>query len=282
MLDDDTLRRMLAEDVPYGDLTTGLLGIGGRPGRIAFAARAPMVTCATEEAARLFELAGARPGADIVASGSRVAAGAPLLAAEGSAAVLHRAWKVAQVLVETASGVATAARALVDAARAVNPEVSVACTRKNFPGTRALGVRAIVAGGAAPHRLGLSDSILVFAEHRLFLSSDLPASDWIGRLRAAAPERKVAVEVTTADEALVFATAGADIIQLEKFTPDGVRAVAGRLRAVAPGAVLAAAGGIGIRNAAAYAEAGARVLVTSAPYHARPADVQVRFEAGTG
>jgi len=278
MLADDLLRRMLAEDVPYGDLTTALLGIGDRPGRIAFFARGAMVACATEEAARLFEIGGARPAADLVPSGTPVAAGTKLLAAEGSAAALHAVWKVAQVLVETASGVATAASALVAAARAVNPAVAVACTRKNFPGTRALGVRAIVAGGASPHRLGLSDSILVFAEHRLFLGGE-PAADWIGRLKAAAPERKIAVEVTGAGEALAVAAAGADIVQLEKFSPEAVRAVAGRLGPVAPAVIVAAAGGIDLTNAAAYAEAGARVLVTSAPYHAKPLDVQVRFEA---
>jgi molybdenum transport protein len=279
MIDDDALRRLLAEDVPYGDLTTGLLGIGDRPGRIVFAARTPMVTCATEEAARLFQLGGATLCAEIVPSGQPVPAGRVLLAADGSAGALHAVWKVAQVLVETMSGIATATRALVDQARAVNPAVCVACTRKSFPGTRALAVRAILAGGAVPHRLGLSDSILVFAEHRAFLPAGGAEADWIGRLKAAAPERKVAVEVTTADQALAFATAGADIIQTEKFTPEAVRALAERLRIAAPAVVLAAAGGIDQDNAAAYAQAGARVLVSSAPYHAKPAEVQVSLAA---
>ena len=281
LIDDHTLGRLLTEDVPHGDLTTQLLGIGARLGRIRFAARGPMVACATEEAARLFELGGARLLGAVVPSGRAVTAGTPLLAAEGSAAALHAVWKVAQVLVESASGMATATRALVEAARAVDSRVAVACTRKSLPGARALALRAIVAGGGIPHRLGLSDSILVFAEHRRFLSPGLAAADWIARLKTAAPERKIAVEVTTAEEALDFAAAGADIIQLEKFSPEAVRAVADRLAALAPATLLAAAGGIDTGNAAAYAEAGARILVTSAPYHAKPADVQVGFETGT-
>ena len=39
---DDELRRWLAEDVPYGDLTTHALGFGNRPGRIRFEARQAM------------------------------------------------------------------------------------------------------------------------------------------------------------------------------------------------------------------------------------------------
>ena len=42
---------------------------------------------------------------------------------------------------------------------------------------------------------------------------------------------------------------------------------------------LAAAGGINAANAAAYAQAGADIIVTSQPYVARPRDVQVRIVA---
>lgn len=44
----------------------------------------------------------------------------------------------------------------------------------------------------------------------------------------------------------------------------------------------AAAGGINAGNAAAYAQAGADVLVTSSPYVAKPRDVQVRILSARG
>ena len=47
MIGDGELWRLLAEDVPHGDLTTHLLGVGERPGRVRFAARTAMVVCAT-------------------------------------------------------------------------------------------------------------------------------------------------------------------------------------------------------------------------------------------
>lgn len=277
MISDADLDRFWAEDVPYGDLTTQALGIGAIPGRMVFRARADMVAAATEAAARLIVRAGASV-TDIMVSGRAARAGDVLLVAEGAAAALLASWKVAQTLVEVASGIASGARALVDAARAVNAGVVVACTRKAFPGTRAVAVRAIVAGGAVPHRLGLSETVLVFPEHRAFLG-DQSLEVTLGRLRQSCPERKIVVEVTSPVEAEQAARAGADVVQLEKFPPAAVAAVVARLALMAPGIKVAAAGGVTIANAADYAGAGAHILVSSAPYLAAPRDVAVTISA---
>lgn len=271
LLDNQALLAMLKEDVPYGDLTTRSLAFGTTRGHIVFTARDPMVACATEEAARIFELLGC--AVDLSAeSGAHKAAGELLLAAGGCAEALFTGWKVAQTLVEWASGVATAAAAIVSAARAANPGVTVACTRKAIPGTRALSFKAIIAGGAALHRSGLSDTVLVFPEHRAFDSACL--KNQLARLRASCPEKCIVVEVTSHDDALRAAEWGAGVVQLEKFSPDAVAAVVAAMGPARP-ARIAAAGGITPANAAVYAASGADVLVTSAPYYARPADVQV-------
>jgi molybdenum transport protein len=73
---------------------------------------------------------------------------------------------------EYAGGIASATAELLAAARRGNPGVRVACTRKHLPGSKSLSVKAILCGGR-PHRLGISDTLLVFAEHRAFLG-DLP------------------------------------------------------------------------------------------------------------
>ena len=162
-LSGDELSRLLQDDAPCGDLTTESLAIGAAAGRLDFTARGPMVVCGVEEAARLFTLAGARVHL-LAGSGTALGAGEKLLIAEGSAAQLHRAWKTAQTLVEWASGIASSAAAIVAEASGV----AVACTRKNVPGTKAMSVKAVKAGGAVMHRLGLSETLLLFAEHRLF------------------------------------------------------------------------------------------------------------------
>ena len=276
VLSDSLLEALLHDDAPFGDLTTHVLGIGAMPGRIAFAARDRMVVACVEEAARLLEIAGARASAT-VASGSELAPGAPILAATGPAEALHRAWKVAQTLVEYASGIATAARRIVEAARAARPDVAIACTRKNMPGAKALAIKSILAGGAMPHRLGLSETILIFAEHRAFFGGQTAAA-MVAQARRGAPEKKIVVEVPAIDEAVAWAEAGADVLQTERWSVDDLSDLANRLAALPRKPLLAAAGGINARNAAAYAAAGADILVTSAPYFAAPLDVAVRIE----
>jgi molybdenum transport protein len=139
-LTDDELARLLADDVPNGDLTTVTSGIGAKAAHLEFRARQDMVVCAIEEAARLFMLSGARVDLH-VHSGQRAGKNDLLLEAQGSAQMLHRAWKTAQVLVEWASGISTATAAIVQAA----VPVAVACTRKNVPGTKALSVGIVAA-----------------------------------------------------------------------------------------------------------------------------------------
>lgn len=278
MISDANLDALLAEDVPFGDLTTDSLGIGLLPGRITFAARGAMILCCVEEAERMLGRAGAR-ALRHAASGERVDAGMVVLEGEGPAAALHRVWKTAQTLMEYASGIASAVGRIVEAARAVAPAVQVECTRKAFPGTRAAAVRAVHAGGGQMHRLGLSESILIFPEHRVFLGGEDEALARIAALKRQHPGRTLTAETGTVDQAEAVARAGIDIVQLERLSPDEARAVRERTAGLTPRPLIAAAGGVDESNAAAYAAAGCDILVTSSPYFARPTDVRVRIAA---
>ncbi len=269
------LERLLADDVPYGDLTTEALGISAIAGEMTFVARDAMVLALAEDAAALIALTGCE--VDLHAgSGDVLKPGDPILTARGVASALLRSWKVAQTLIEIWSGVASAARAIVDAGRATSPHVAVACTRKTTPGTKPFAIAAIKAGGAIVHRLGLSETVLVFPEHLAFLG-DEPLPALVARLARVAPEKKLVIEVTTIGAALAAADAGFDVIQAEKFSPADISALCGQLTGSRRRPVIAAAGGITAENAAAYATAGAHILVTSSPYLARPRDVQVRI-----
>ena len=273
---DAELDRWLHEDVPHGDLTTEGIGIGAAPAHVVFAARSTMVVCGVEEAARLFERCGCRCGSG-AERGREVAAGGELLQAWGPAGGVHRAWKTAQTLVEVASGIATGTAQIVAAVRGVGKQPAVVTTRKNFPGTRGISALAARAGGATAHRLGLSETLLVFPEHRAFLAREDVAAR-LQALRRGHPEKKLVVEVLDPDEAVCMAEAGAEVLQLEKFTPAQVAQTGARLRERGLTGLLAAAGGVNRHNAADYARAGADLLVTSAPYWAAPADVRVTIE----
>jgi molybdenum transport protein len=103
-LPDFEIERFLAEDCPYGDLTSAILEIGPQPGRIVFRARNETVACCTEEAARLFESLGC-VAAVAQPTGAVVSKGGVLAEARGQAGALHMGWKAALNLLEAACGI---------------------------------------------------------------------------------------------------------------------------------------------------------------------------------
>jgi molybdenum transport protein len=131
------------------------------------------------------------------------------------------------------------------------------------------------------HRLGLSESILVFPEHRVFLGAE-PLATSVARLRRAAPEKKLVIEAKSVTAALEAAVAGFDVVQAEKFSPADIAALVAEVKSRGLRLLIAAAGGVTTENAADYAKAGADILVTSMPYFARPRDVAVVIEAAAG
>jgi molybdenum transport protein len=112
--------------------------------------------------------------------------------------------------------------------------------------------------------------------------NDRSLADVVSRLRHAAPEKKLVVEVKSVDAAMAAAEAGFDVVQAEKLSPADISRLVASLPERPRRPVVAAAGGVNASNAAAYASAGADVLVTSAPYAAPPRDVQVRIRPGGG
>src|ERR1039457_6054416 len=187
------IERYIEEDVPYGDLTTHLLGIGDNPGRIVFSTREETTLCCTEEAARVLQ----KSGASVVScmpSGTKLSAGIEFLVADGPAQALHAGWKVALNLLEYASGIASRTQRIVEKCRAVNPSLSVVPTRKSFPGTKKIAIKAIIAGGALPHRLGLSETVLVFKQHTAFLGGLEAFLDSVSELKKKARETKIIIE----------------------------------------------------------------------------------------
>ncbi len=272
-LSDQELEQMLADDVPVFDLTTHLLGIADQPGRITYLTREETVICASEEAARIMAKLGLAMEA-AVSSGDCLAAGMPIIQARGPLGAIHQAWRLVGALLEHASGMATRTHRLVRAARAVQPGIAVLTTRKFFPGAKRLSIKAILAGGALPHRLGLSETVLVFAEHiaatgglRAFLA-DLP------ELKIAAGGKPVGVEAHNLEDALAAARAGADVVQVDKFTSGQAAELVRELRRECPGVRINVAGGINADNAGAYAASGADALVTTWPYFGKPADIK--------
>ncbi len=273
---DEAIAQLSEEDVPYFDLTTFGLGIGKQQGEIEFYSRHPMVICATEEAARVFEHCGAKVRHQIE-SGTALAREDLILRATGSAEALHTAWRIALNLMEYASGIASRTNNLVIAAREIAPSVAIVCTRKVFPSTRRLSVKAILAGGAIPHRLGLSETILIFKEHLTYLNGMPDLLKRLPELKHRFQEYKIGMEVETEIDAWAIAQAGVDIIQFDKVSCAALNTLVPSLKHQYPNIKLAAAGGITLDNVRDYASTGVDLLVTSYPYFGQPADIGVKM-----
>ena len=255
---------LLEEDCPYMDLTVEALGIGREPGLLTCHPKAACVVAGVEVAARLLESSGCRVACE-AASGDRLEVGQVFLRAEGSAGAIHRSLKIAQNVMEYSSGIATRAAGMLESARKANPHVQLAVTRKHFPGTKRLSLAAAQAGGAIAHRLGLSDSLLVFDQHRVFTGGF--------------PEQKLGAEVATPEEALLLARAGIDSIQCERFTCADLEETVRGVKAVNAAVQVLAAGGVTGENAAAVAATGVDVLVTTWAYFGKPADIKMVVSA---
>jgi molybdenum transport protein len=137
-----------------------------------------------------------------------------------------------------------------------------------------MALKALIAGGGVPHRTGLSDTVLIFREHLLFTGGYEGLPGVVRSVRQKQKERKIVVEAHTLEEALMVANSGADAVQLDKLSPESFADCAMQCRAINPDICMIAAGAINGTNAAAYAKAGADVLVTSWMYFAPPADIK--------
>lgn len=276
-ISDETIEKFIKEDVPYIDLTSHILEIGSQNGKIKFVCREEAIICGTEEAVRIFQKLNIRP-ASFVPSGTKVAPGTIILEGEGSSENLHMAWKVSMNILEYSSGIATRTGRLLQRIRSANPRVQLVTTRKGFPGTKELSIKAIVSGGGLPHRLGLSESVLVFSQHLTFLGGMECLIENMDDIRAKSCENRVFVEVESVEDALKICKAGADGIQFDKMSCQELQEAVKLLREINPNVVILAAGGINEGNAADYAGTGIDAIVTSAVYFGKPVDIGTVME----
>lgn len=274
---DYEIDRLIEEDVPYLDLTSHLLGIEAQPARITIFTREKGIACGTEEAEGIFEKLEIQVDAK-VPSGARIYHGDVLISGTGEAGSLHMAWKIAQNVLEYCSGIATKTGRLLEEARVRNSRLMILATRKNFPGTRKLVTKGIIAGGGLPHRLGVSESVLVFGNHLNILGGLEGLLDRLEEIKALACEKKIIVETSDLEEAAVLAAAGVHGIQLDKVVFEDVREKLAALKGQFPDLTVLVAGGINDKNAESYSDPNVDGIVTSSLYYGKPLDLGCRIE----
>lgn len=279
-LSDPELHKYIQGDLPYIDLTTYLLALPPQRATLRIVTRETIVMACGEEAARIGELLGCEAMLRYP-SGERVAAGEVMLELRGNHESLHQAWRLCQILLEYACGMATRARQMLDAARAVNAHCELYVTRKTFPFAKRFVIRALLCGGAMPHRLGLSETVLVFDQHRALYPDTDAFETALVALKARCAEKKLTVESESLADAKRLLELGADVIQMDKCIPEILAELVAYKNMHYPHASILAAGGINLANAAAFARTGVDGLVSSNPYQAGMADLTARWEAAS-
>ncbi|MEM5767861.1 MAG: ModD protein, partial [Bacillota bacterium] len=145
------------------------------------------------------------------------------------------------------------------------------------PGTKELIIKAALAGGVLPHRLGLSETVLVFKQHLCFLDEAKSFASMIPVLKQKCHEKKIIVEVESIEEARELAILGVDGIQFDKVSCEALTEYVKMMRKINAHITLIAAGGININNIAQYAETGVDVIATSSLFHGKPLDIGAKM-----
>ena len=232
------VRVALIEDLgPNGDVTTRAVIPPATRYSAAINARDAGVISGVQLAQIAFRLVDPSLVVQVLASdGTAVTQGTPVLRIDGAAASILSAERVALNFMGRLSGIATLTAAFV--AQTAGTKARITCTRKTTPGLRVVEKQAVLHGGGAPHRFGLSDAILIKDNHIAAAGGIAPALTAARNM--ASHMMRVEVEVDTLDQlAQVLATGGADVVLLDNMdTPtlaQAVEMVAGRLVTEASG-----------------------------------------------
>lgn len=270
VLIEPVVRRALAEDLGRaGDVTAMACIPEDARMKAAFAARKPGVLAGID-CVRLAVLA-MDPKASVdlrLSDGDAFDAGAMLAVVEADARAFLSAERTALNLVGRLSGVATLTRTYVEAV--AGTKARIADTRKTTPGLRALEKHAVACGGGINHRFGLDDAILIKDNHVAVCGG---VAEAVRRAKDFAPHlMKVEVEVDGLDQldavlALIDKGAAPDVIMLDNFSLDNMRAAVAR---VAGRIVLEASGGVDLTTVRGIAETGVDVISVGALTHSAP------------
>jgi molybdenum transport protein len=271
---DKEIDDLLIEDVPYFDLTTTILRLENKPAKIQFFTRENTVVCCTEEVMKIFQKVGIQTTL-FTPSGEFLEKGIKFFEGEGLAKNIQSVMRASENLMGFASGMATRTRKLIEKAREVNPGIIVSTTRKTIPYTKKIAIKAVTAGGAAIHRLGLSESILVFDNHYSFLGGLSNLEKRIREQKNLISGKIITVEVKNPEDARLIANSGIDIIQLDRLGYKEIKILKKEINALNSGVKIAVTGDINLDTVEEYAKTGADILVTSWPYFGEPSDLMV-------
>lgn len=273
---DRLIQLALDEDLGPGDITTDSLIPPDALGRGTILAKESLLLAGLPVARRVF----ARVDPELVwepvrTDGDRLEPGETALTVRGRLRSLLIGERTALNFLQRLSGIATHVRKHVDAVLSAGKNVRLVDTRKTTPGWRSLEKYAVRIGGAANHRFGLFDGVLIKDNH-------LAVCGGVERAVALARERVhhlVRIEVEVEDMAGVrqALNAGADAILLDNMSIDHIREAVGTIQ---NRALIEVSGGVTLETLPALAQTGVDLISCGALTHgARSVDLSMEIVA---
>ncbi|APL93162.1 carboxylating nicotinate-nucleotide diphosphorylase [Sphingobium indicum] len=201
--------------------------------------------------------------------GDRVAAGTDIMRIRGKARAMLTAERSALNTVQHLTGIATMARAYVDAI--LGTGATLLDTRKTIPGLRVLEKYATRMGGATNHRMGLWDAAMIKDNHVAVAGSVEEAV----RRAAAAGIASIIVEVDRVDQIEPALAAGATHLLLDNMDAPTLR---GAVTLVGGRVPTEASGGVTLDSIRAKAETGVTYISVGRLTQSAPAaDIGLDF-----
>ena len=278
---EERLKKMLADDLGQGDVTADAIIPPNLNVNAIILAKAEGIAAGIEEAMILVEGLGLKVKAE-VSDGDKIKNKQVLMEVSGDAQTILSVERTLLNLLSRMSGIATTTRTLIEKLEKAGAKAKIAATRKSPPGMLYFDKRAVIIGGGDPHRLHLDDMILIKDNH-LSIIGNVEVAVKKAKARSSFT-KKIEVEVTTVEDALKAAQAGADIVMLDNFPPKQVKEAREMLRKAGFGsALLEASGGITDKTLLEYAAAQVDIISMGELTHSVKAlDISLEISKGVG
>ena len=265
----EAVRRALAEDLGWGDVTTEATVDSQLRARGVIVAKCECVIAGLDIAAEAFrQLDPAVSFTKSVEDGRQCASGTTVAVVNGSAAAMLTAERTALNFLQRLSGIASVTRRFVEAAGGT---ITVLDTRKTTPTLRALEKYAVRAGGGTNHRAGLDDGILIKDNH-IRLGGGV--GEVLRKMKAGRYEMPIEIEAQSLDQVEQAIAGGADIILLDNLSIDDIRTA---VRRIGGRAKVEVSGGVTLDRIPELARSGADYVSVGALTHSATA-VDLSFE----
>jgi nicotinate-nucleotide pyrophosphorylase (carboxylating) len=259
----EAVRRALAEDLGWGDVTTEATVNASLHARGVILAKSDCVIAGLDVAAEAFrQLDPSAVFTQRVRDSARVSSGTVVADVRGSAAAMLTAERTALNFLQRLSGIATLTRRYVDAA---GGGITILDTRKTTPTLRALEKYAVRAGGGTNHRAGLDDGILIKDNH-VRLGGGV--KEVVRKMKAARQEMPIEIEAQSLGQVDEAIAAGAEIILIDNLPIEQVREA---VRRIAGRAKVELSGGVTLERIPELAKTGADYVSIGALTHSAPA-----------